>query len=118
MSAILPSKSKNISATVLIIILALSGCGQKEDTTKPQIQPITESVYASVNIEPDQLYEVHPVVSGIISEVYVKEGDRIKNNQAVAQISNTSSTLNADNARLALKLAKDNLSGPGSVLKT
>ncbi|MEQ9166295.1 MAG: efflux RND transporter periplasmic adaptor subunit [Fulvivirga sp.] len=118
MSAILPSKSKNISATVLIIILALYGCGQKEDTTKPQIQPITESVYASVNIEPDQLYEAHSVVSGIISEVYIKEGDQVNENQAIAQISNTSSKLNADNARLALKLAKDNLSGSGSVLKT
>ncbi|MTI38316.1 HlyD family efflux transporter periplasmic adaptor subunit [Fulvivirga lutimaris] len=82
------------------------------------MQPITESVYASVNIEPDQLYEVHAVVSGIISEVYVKEGDTIQINQAIAQISNTSSKLNAENAQLALKLAKDNLSGPGSVLKS
>ena len=118
MPSILLSKSLNISAAVLVFIFTLSGCEQKQDSIKPQILPITESVYASVNIEPDQLYEAHAVVSGIISKVYVKEGDQVNENQAIAQISNTSSKLNADNARLALKLAKDNLSGPGSVLKT
>lgn len=110
-------RSLNLLA-VFTLLITLSSCEQKQDTVRAKIQPITESVYASANLEPDQLYEVHAVVSGIISEVYVKEGDLIRESQAIAQISNTSSKLNADNARVALKLAKDNLSGSGSVLKS
>ncbi len=103
--------------TILFIVI-VTGCDKNEDSIKAQYKPITESVYASVNIEPEHFYEVHTVVSGIISEIYVKEGDIVNENQAIAQISNASSKLNADNARLTLKLAKDNLSGSGSVLKS
>ncbi|QSE99397.1 efflux RND transporter periplasmic adaptor subunit [Fulvivirga lutea] len=82
------------------------------------MKQITESVYASVTIEPDSMYEVHSVVSGIIANILVKEGDTVDLDQPIVQIENSSSKLNLDNARLALQLAKDNLQGTGSPLKS
>ena len=88
----------------------------KEETIYPQRQPMTESIYSSIVIQPDSLYQVYAVISGILEKSLVSEGDLIRKNQALFQVTNTTPELNAKNAKLALDLATANYSGGITVL--
>lgn len=103
---------------VFITVFIFASCSNNESSIKPEFKDITESVYASVTIEPDSLYQVYSIATGIIVDIKVKEGDTVSVNQIIAQIDNSSSKLNLDNARVALNLAEDNLKGLGSPLKS
>ncbi|MEP2772046.1 MAG: HlyD family efflux transporter periplasmic adaptor subunit [Fulvivirga sp.] len=98
--------------------LLIASCTSGSETFVPKMGKITESVYASVTIEPDSMYNLHSVVSGIIADVYVEEGDIVTKNQPLVQITNSTSEINVENARLAYELAESNLQGDGSVLKS
>ena len=41
-------------------------CSKKEDKILPKKQDLTESVYTSVIIQPDSLYQVYAAVAGIL----------------------------------------------------
>lgn len=98
------------------MLIAIVGCGEKEESTKPTIQDLTESVYASVNIQPEGMYDVYASAAGIISKIYLREGDTIAQNQVLAQVTSDVSKLNKENAELTLQLAKNKLQGQSSVL--
>jgi multidrug efflux pump subunit AcrA (membrane-fusion protein) len=109
----------NLKAVIFTVTLFfLLGCNQSPNMITPTVHDITESVYASVTIEPDSLYKVYSVVSGILTERHVREGDEVSKGQILMQIRSESPELNAENARLVFQLAQENLSGSGSILKT
>lgn len=99
----------------LNIILFVS-CTDEEEKIKPESGPMTESVYASVTIQPDSLYAAFASVGGIIDKNYVIEGDLVKKNDKLVQIINSAPKLNAENARLSLELAKENLGGNAAII--
>ncbi|GAA4296165.1 efflux RND transporter periplasmic adaptor subunit [Aestuariibaculum suncheonense] len=78
--------------------------------------PLTESVYCSVTVQPDSLYLVYSVVSGILDENFIEEGDNVSKNQQIIQIINSTPKLNAETAKFNLILAKENFSGKAAVL--
>jgi multidrug efflux pump subunit AcrA (membrane-fusion protein) len=92
----------------------------KKETSKilPTERALTESVYSSVTIQPDSLYQVYAIVSGLLDENFVKEGDLVAKSQHLFQIINNTPEINTQNAELALKLAKENFSGSGAVLNS
>ncbi|WP_339889497.1 efflux RND transporter periplasmic adaptor subunit [uncultured Flavobacterium sp.] len=79
---------------------------------------MTESIYSSVIIQPDSLYQVYAVISGILEKTFVEEGQVVTKNQALFKVTNTAPELNAQNAKLALDLANDNYSGGITVLQS
>lgn len=88
--------------------VAIYACGEKAEGTKAIIKDITESVYSSVSIAPDSSYEVYPVISGIIEQVFVEEGDSVIIGSPLFQIKNTTPELNVASAKNNLELAKVN----------
>ena len=78
---------------------------------------LTESVYASVTIQPDSLYQVYAVVGGIVDNNLVEEGDRIQKGTPLLQIINNAPKLNTENAKLTLQLALENYNGSSAILK-
>ena len=82
------------------------------------MRTITESVYSSVTIQPDSLYQAYAVVSGILEDNLVEEGDTVVIGTPIAQIINNAPQLNVENARLNLELAIDNYSGNNAVIRT
>ncbi|NNJ88622.1 MAG: HlyD family efflux transporter periplasmic adaptor subunit [Eudoraea sp.] len=100
-----------------INILVLVGCGSKRERIQPMVKAITESVYTSVTIQPDSLYEAYASVNGILDKNLLDEGDTVQKGMALAQIINTVPKLNTENARLNLELAKKNYLGNDAVLK-
>ncbi|WP_298370575.1 HlyD family efflux transporter periplasmic adaptor subunit [uncultured Lutibacter sp.] len=113
------NKSKFYSIYFFIIISAFQlfySCDNSEEKFSPIKQDMVESVYASVIIQPDSLYNVHSIVSGILEFNFVKEGDLVNKNDLLLQISNTTPLLNTKNAKLAFNLAKENYEGSAAIL--
>ncbi|NER16845.1 efflux RND transporter periplasmic adaptor subunit [Spongiivirga citrea] len=104
------------SLFVSIIMVLLTSCGVKEDKVRPTIQTIHSSVYASVIVQPDSLYQVFSSVNGILESNLVEEGDTVIRHTPLVQIINSSSKLNSENARLAFNLAQKNYSGNTAIL--
>lgn len=101
----------------MAFILAFQfSCNNSEESIKPEITSLTESVYASLVVQPDQLYQVHSAISGIIENIWVVEGDSIMKGAPLIQVKNTNPRLNLENARLALDMAKSQYEGRANVL--
>lgn len=99
-------------------VLLLVSCGTNNEKINPSIRTITESVYSSVTIQPDSLYQAYAVVSGILEQNYVEEGDSVAIGTPIAQIINNAPQLNVENAKLNLELAVDNYSGNNALIRT
>ncbi|RED43849.1 multidrug efflux pump subunit AcrA (membrane-fusion protein) [Winogradskyella eximia] len=93
-------------------------CANKEDKILPTERALTESVYASATIQPDSLYQVYAIVSGLIDANLVEEGDLVSKDDHLFQIINNTPRLNTQNAKLALNLAQDNYKGNATVLSS
>lgn len=100
----------------IIVILFISGCTSTEESIQPEIKSITESVYASVAIQPAEAYQVHSAVTGIIDRIYHEEGDSIQKGDPILQIINTNPELNLENAKLSLDMAQKAYNGGSNVL--
>lgn len=100
----------------LILPILISSCKSEDSGVFPDTTPLTESVYASVTVQPDSLYEVYAAVAGILQDNLVTEGDRVKKGQPLFQIVNNTPLLQVENAKLNLELAKKNLSGKDNLL--
>ncbi len=96
----------------------LLACSSSEDKIRPNLQPITESVYSSVTIQPDSLYKAYASVGGLLETNFIEEGSSVTKGMALMQVINSNPKINAENARLSLELAKKNFSGRSALLSS
>ena len=94
--------------TVLSVLCVLLSCKSKQEQTKPVVQNITESVYASGFVKSENQYQVYATVNGLIQQVLVTEGDIVKKDQPVIRVINDASELSRENAQLAAQYADVN----------
>ena len=85
---------------LVIIGLILLGCSTPPQSTKVTIQEISESVYASGNIESGDQYQVFSTVSGIIEEILVEEGQLVKKGESLFKLSNEGVKIALESAQL------------------
>ena len=104
------------SIYALVILFIILSCSKKDDKILPTERHLTESVYTSVTIQPDSLYQAYAIVAGILDVNLVEEGDIVSKDEALIQIANSTPKLNTQNAKLSLELAKENYSGSADVL--
>ncbi len=102
---------------VFVFVLVFS-CGEKQEKIFPERISLIESVYSSVTVQPDSLYQVYAAVAGILDNNLVEEGDIVKKGYPLLQIINSAPKLNTDNARLNLRLAQENYQGSSAVLES
>ena len=98
--------NKNLS--IVFLFLILSGCRKNVEKTHPVIENISESVYASGILKSKNQYQVFANANGIISDIFVTEGDTVKKGSPILSISNETSKLNTENAQLAAKFSDYN----------
>jgi HlyD family secretion protein len=98
------------------VLLFFISCGKKKDRILPTEKNLTELVYSSITVQPDSLYQVYAIVSGILESNLVEEGDIVNTNTPLIHITNNTPKLNTENTRLALQLAKENYSGSADIL--
>ncbi len=108
----------SLHSILLIIIMSVinSGCSKKIEQTRPQFSSITESVYTSLTIEPEDLYDVYATNSGIIQKILVKEGDTVTKSQLIAIISSDNQKIIMENAELSLEKSRENYQGKATLL--
>ncbi|GAB2776738.1 efflux RND transporter periplasmic adaptor subunit [Salinimicrobium soli] len=100
----------------LLFPLLFLSCNGGEEKIYPKVTNITESVYSSVTIQPDSLYQAYGVVNGIVEKNLVEEGQLVKKGDPLVQIVNNNPKLTAENARVALELARENYNGSAAIL--
>lgn len=103
----------------LLICCALISCGNQKDSgaIKPKVTSITESVYASMTLRPQLSYKVQPTYPGIISEIFVEEGDTVSQGTPLFRIATSVELKNRlTNATLGLEEAQANFKGQNNLL--
>ena len=108
-------KMYRIAFKILFLSLLIS-CNRNNEKIYPKVTAITESVYSSVTVQPDSLYQAFAVVNGIVDENLVEEGEQVRKGDPVVQIINSNPRLNEENAKIAVVLARQNLQGETAVL--
>ncbi|GAA4884365.1 hypothetical protein GCM10023311_03440 [Flaviramulus aquimarinus] len=103
--------------TTILFLIVLFSCSDHKGKILPIERSLTESVYSSVTIQPDSLYQSYAIVSGILERNLVEEGDTISKAKAILQIINSTPKINAENAKLALHLAQENFNGNATILE-
>lgn len=94
---------------LFISSLFLISCGQKAETIKPTVAPISESIYASGLIKSQNQYQAFASVNGIIQDILLQEGDTVKKGKAILTIVNDAQRLSKENAELAANFADLNM---------
>ena len=77
--------------TVLLSFLFVSlsilhSCKPDQKEVNPEYRTLVESVYASVTVEPQELYQVFPTASGVLKSVLIEEGDTVSINELLAEV--------------------------------
>lgn len=101
------------------IILILIGCSNDKNlnSTQPQIQDITESVYASLKVQPRSSYYAQSAITGIIEKVYITEGARVAKGDILFKVKAPTAQNRLDDAQISLQQSKANYMGQNSLLK-
>jgi len=87
---------------LIAAIIVSCACNQKRnELTKPVVQNVTESVYASGFIKSRNQYEVFSTVNGIVAQKSVTEGDTVHKGDVIVTLVNETPKLSSENARIA-----------------
>lgn len=108
-------KKKHIFPFILLVAVA---CNKKKEEFIPQLRNITESVYASVNVSPQESYFVFSNKTGIIDRIYVSEDDSVDFNQLLFKIRTVEVDNQMENAKLDVQQAQSDLKGEESLLQS
>lgn len=112
----IPTKKILVVWMLLLSVLACTDA-EESDAIKPKITDITESVYASVKVRPEQMYFPQPSRSGIIKSISVKEGDMVEKGQVLFQMEVTADVENKiSNTDINLSEAEANYLGNNNLL--
>ncbi|NND95685.1 MAG: efflux transporter periplasmic adaptor subunit, partial [Flavobacteriales bacterium] len=103
---------------VSYLIFIQLGCGESKEGIRPEIGEMTESVYASVKIEPIGLYKAFAAAPGIIESIHVDEGDSLLIGQAIASIKAERASINRSDAVIQAELARENYNGQAAILSS
>lgn len=84
----------------------LFSCGKSEnETIKPELRSITESVYASGTVKALDQYEAFTLASGPIQEIFLKEGDTVEIGTPILAVFSEREKLSRESAELARSFA-------------
>lgn len=89
--------------------LALLACKKAKPEISPQYEGITQSVYASAQVQSREQYEVFTTIPGVIDKLNITEDDSVTAGQVLFTIRNNTAPLSKDISRLSANFnAADN----------
>lgn len=97
------------SIMFLAAIGLLSSCGKKIQETNPIRKDVTETVFASGNLEANQTYQLVAQSDGYLVELNFKENDIVNQGQVLAVIDNKQNEINKESANALYNIAQQNL---------
>ncbi len=109
---------KNIYCfSILVLLASLFSCGKKAEETKPIHKDITETVFASGTLEPENKYNLIAQSEGYIIALKFNNSDEVKAGQVLAVIDNKTNAINAVSTENLTGIAAQNASSEGPTLK-
>jgi len=108
------------STKIIVLFISLflvSSCGKKTIETKPIRKDITETVFASGILVPDNQYNLTSLSDGYIKKLNFEEGDIVNTNQLLAIVDNEQSIINAKSSIELLNIAAANTKSNAPALK-
>jgi len=102
---------KNIKSSILVLTAfgVLSSCGKKVQETNPIRKDVTETVFASGNLEALQTYQLVAQSDGYLVELNFKENDIVNQGEVLAVIDNKQNEINKESANALFNIAEQNL---------
>jgi HlyD family secretion protein len=91
---------KQLYITLITILIITQGCKEKMKTTTVSLRNLSESVYASGSVETENQYQVYSTVNGILTNIFINEGDHVNINTTLFQISNDQNKIQVESALL------------------
>ena len=73
--------------TALLAVTVLAACKSKKQEVQPQMRQLTDAVYASGTLVPENEYKVVSATEGFLQQSLVKEGDTVKKGQLLFTLS-------------------------------
>jgi multidrug efflux pump subunit AcrA (membrane-fusion protein) len=98
------------------ITILLISCQKKRETARPQFRSLTESVYASGNILPDNEYKLYALADGYLTKRLVDEGDTVRVGQVLFALESDQQNIRVGNARTNYETARVNAAAGSPVL--
>ncbi len=98
-------------------LVLLNSCGKKYSETKPEYRNITETVFASGVLVPENQYHLTAQSDGYLISLNFEEGDIVKTGDLLAVIDNKTYDINLLGANQLLDIANSNLSPSAPALK-
>ncbi|MBC7565524.1 MAG: efflux RND transporter periplasmic adaptor subunit [Pedobacter sp.] len=92
-------------SNLLFLLVFFLGCKKKQNTIKPVLSAITESVYASGVLKSEAQYQAFSSANGAIKDIYLKEGASVEIGTPILSIMNDLQLLNTENAKFAEQYA-------------
>ena len=108
--------SIKVPAFIIVLILLIS-CGKKSNETKPIRKDITETVFASGILVPENQYNMTAQSDGYLIKLNFIEGDTVKMGEVLAMIENKPNDFNSQSANALLSIAGTNISPNAPALK-
>jgi multidrug resistance efflux pump len=103
--------------TLITAVLIWSSCTQKAGETKPIRKAVTETVFASGVLVPEDKYNLTAQNDGYLVQLNFEEGDTLKAGKVLAVIENKQNAINAQSADELLNIASINASPNAPALK-
>ncbi len=100
---------KNIKIILFSFLLAFISCGKKYQETNPIRKDITETVFASGNLEADQTYQLVSQSDGYLIKLNFKENDDVKQGQILGIVENKPNEINEASANALQSISLKNL---------
>jgi multidrug efflux pump subunit AcrA (membrane-fusion protein) len=95
--------------SILAGLVLISSCGKKSDEIKPVRKNITETVFASGVLVPDDQYDLTAQSEGYLVKLNFNEGDAVKTGAILAVIDNKQNDYSARSAHELLSIASTNV---------
>jgi HlyD family secretion protein len=108
--------SPAVIPSILIISFVLASCKRKPETVHPEKKSITEAVYASGYLVPEDEYKVFSLADGYLDKILVDAGDTVNAGQVMFAVDNKVQSVRNEAAAGALRIAEQNAGENSSVL--
>ena len=98
-------------------LILVSSCGKRTTETKPIRKDVTETVFASGILVPEDQYNLTSLSDGYIKKLNIEEGNVVTENQLLAIVDNEQSTISAKSSVDLLAIAMSNTNPNAPALK-
>jgi len=116
-------KNRKIKITILAITVVAAAafltvaCRKETQFATPQVRPLTEAVYASGNLYPDEEYKVFANVNGYLTKAYVAEGDSVAKDMPLFLVSGANRDVDEQASLAIYEISRENASQKAPALQ-